>query len=153
MRNKSHVKSIGDALKGLVLFCLERQDWYEGNYASILYPNAKMDDRGIGELLKSVGTKDCYLRESFKEGAKGIIDNVHCQFTTTCNGNGKASTCLRLIRVIREDDSKPVYFRVTQGATLDFTTLKKTIMELGKYGIKVPLALLDAGYCNPMRFR
>lgn len=158
-----------ESLKALVLFYLECQapntsaeDWYEGNYVSILYPNAKMDDQRISELLKSIGTeevksaflKSYYSKESFKDGTKviidstGIINNVHCQFTTICNHNGKVSTCLRLITVIREDDSKPVYFRMIPGAALDSATLKKTIIELGKYDIKVSLALLDAGYCT-----
>lgn len=158
-----------ESLKALILFYLEcqapnasAQDWYEGNYASILYPNAKMDGQRISELLKSIGTekvkssflKSYYSKETFKDGTKviidstGIINNVHCQFTTICNHNGKISTCLRLITVIREDDSKPVYFRMIPGSTLDSTTLKKTIIELGKYDIKVSLALLDAGYCT-----
>ncbi len=158
-----------ESLKALILFYLECQapnssalDWYEGNYASILFPKAKMDDQRISELLKSIGTeevksdflKSYYSKESFKEGTKviidstGIINNVHCQFTSICNHNGKVSTCLRLITVIREDDSKPIYFRMIPSSTLDSTTLKKTIIELGKYDIKVSLALLDAGYCS-----
>lgn len=158
-----------ESLKALVLFYLECQapnssaeDWYDGNYASVLYPDAKMDGQRISELLRSIGTEEAkssflksyYSKESFKDGTKviidstGIINNVHCQFTTICNHNGKVSTCLRLITVIREDDSKPVYFRMIPGATLDSTTLKKTIIELGKYDIKVSLALLDAGYCT-----
>ena len=158
-----------ESLKALVLFYLECQapntsaeDWYEGNYASVLYPNARMDDKRISELLRAIGTEETkssflkayYSNETFGEGTEviidstGIINNVHCQFTTICNHNGKVSTCLRLITVIREDDSKPVYFRMIPGAALDSATLKKTLIELGKYGIKVSLALLDAGYCT-----
>lgn len=158
-----------ESLKALVLFYLECQapntsaeDWYEGNYASVLYPNARMDGQRISELLRAIGTEEMkssflkayYSNETFAEGTKviidstGIINNVHCQFTTICNHNGKVSTCLRLITVIREEDSKPVYFRMIPGATLDSATLKKTLIELGKYGIKVSLALLDAGYCT-----
>lgn len=158
-----------ESLKALVLFYLECQapntsaeDWYEGNYASVLYPNARMDGQRISELLRAIGTEEMkssflkayYSNEAFGEGTKviidstGIINNVHCQFTTICNHNGKVSTCLRLITVIREEDSKPVYFRMIPGATLDSATLKKTLIELGKYGIKVSLALLDAGYCT-----
>lgn len=158
-----------ESLKALVLFYLECQvpnasaeDWYEGNYASVLYPDARMDGQRISELLRAIGTEEMkssflkayYSNETFGEGTKviidstGIINNVHCQFTTICNHNGKVSTCLRLITVIREDDSKPVYFRMIPGASLDSATLKKTLLELGKYGIKVSLALLDAGYCT-----
>ena len=158
-----------ESLKALVLFYLECQapnssasDWYEGNYVSVLYPNAKTDDRRISELLKSIGnekTKSAFLKayysdETFQNGTKviidstGIINNIHCSFTTICNHDGKVSTCIRLITVIREEDSKPIYFRMVPGSTLDSSTLKKIIIELGKYGIDVTVALLDAGYCT-----
>lgn len=163
-----------ESLKALVLFYLECQapnssasEWYEGNYASVLFPDARMDDQRISELLKSLGNeetkssflKSYYSNETFQSGTKviidstGIINDVHCSFTTICNHDGKVSTCIRLITVIREEDSKPIYFRMVPGSTLDSSTLKKIIIELGKYGINVSLALLDAGYCTIQNLR
>ena len=162
------------SLLALILFYLECQapnssasDWFEGNYASFLYPDAKMDDQRISELLSVLGkeeTKSAILRkyyekETFKTGTKviidstGIINDIHCSFTAVCNHNGKVSTCIRLITVIREEDSKPIYFRMVPGSTLDSATLKKTIVELGKYGIQVSMALLDVGYCTASNIR
>lgn len=156
-----------ESLKALILFYLEcrssnstAEEWFEGNFASSLYPDAKMSSQRISELLDSIGTEEAkssflkayYSASDFKKGTKviidstGIINNVHFSFTTVCNHGGKVSTCIRLITVIREEDSKPVYFRMAPGSTLDATTLKKIVIELGKYGIDISYALVDAGY-------
>ena len=57
-----------ESLKALVLFYLECQapnasaeDWYEGNYASVLYPDARMDGQRISELLRAIGTEEMKL--------------------------------------------------------------------------------------------
>ncbi len=159
-------------MKRFVLFCLECQapntsarDWHEGSYASILYPNAKMDDRRTDEFLKSVGTKEekssflksYYSSESFQEGDEGRRrQHVHHQ--------QRPLPVHDHLQRQREGLHAPpphrghprgrfeaVLFQGDPGRHLDSTTLKKTIIELGKHGIKVPLALLDAGYCNPRR--
>ena len=89
------------SLLALFLFYLEYQvpngnalDWFEGNYASVLYPDARMDDQRISEVLSVLGkkeTKSAILRkyyewETFKNGT---INNFHCSLTAVSSHNGK----------------------------------------------------------------
>ena len=62
------------SLLALILFYLECRvpnsnalDWFEGNYASVLYSDARMDDQRISEVLSVLGkeeTKSVILRNT-----------------------------------------------------------------------------------------
>lgn len=80
------------SLLALILFYLECRvpnsnalDWFEGNYASVLYSDARMDDQRISEVLSVLGkeeTKSVILRNTINgrhskpqsSTVQGIID-------------------------------------------------------------------------------
>jgi transposase len=59
-------------------------------------------------------------------------------------GNTEQET--RLVMVVDQKTQTPLYFRYVAGNIVDVSTLKNTIVELGKRGVKSTFALLDAGY-------
>ena len=114
-----------DSLKAIVTYYLCSQnpnvyanEWLAGNYARFLYPKANLSDQRISELLKRLGTEEAKKK------------------------------CFRLITAIREEDSKPVYYRIIPGAVPDVSTLKKIIDVLKEYGISISYTYVDAGYSS-----
>lgn len=158
-----------DSLKAIVTYYLCSQnpnvyanEWLAGNYARFLYPKANLSDQRISELLKRLGTEEAkkrflklyYAANDFTEGVKilidstGVINSMHLSITMICNHNGQVSNCFRLITAIREEDSKPVYYRIIPGAVPDVSTLKKIIYVLKEYGISISYTYVDAGYSS-----
>lgn len=147
------------------------QDWYEGNYARVLYPKANLTSQRISDFLTAIGDEYSY-REFFKayleylfknanrtENAGILIDStglpnsIHFPLTAVSNHNGTISNEVRLIYVTQQETGMPIYFRYCPGNVIDVTTLKRTLAELKESGINTKFALLDAGYYSDGNIR
>lgn len=138
-------------------------EWYSGNYARILYPEANLESQRISDLLASIGEESSY-RAFFREylrllvhrgrgdgediliDSTGLPNSVHFPLTAVSSHNGQVSDEVRLIYVVQQGSNLPLYFRYVPGNVIDVSTLTKTILELKAMGVNTKFAILDAGY-------
>lgn len=143
--------------------------WYEGNYARIIYPDAKMSSQRVSEFLAEIGHEPVY-RGFFAEYLKyftshtqnggnilidstGLPNSVHFPLTAISNHNGEASEEVRLIFVTQQETGMPLYFRYCPGNVIDASTLIRTMKELKQCGVDTKFAILDAGYYDDENIR
>lgn len=147
------------------------QDWYEGNYARVLYPKANLTSQRISDFLTAIGDEysyreffKAYLEYLFKNANRtenvgilidstGLPNSIHFPLTAVSNHNGTISNEVRLIYVTQQETGMPIYFRYCPGNVIDVTTLKRTLAELKESGINTKFALLDAGYYSDGNIR
>ena len=157
-----------DSVKALLLFYVlcntanySADEWWSGNYASVLYPKANLESQRISDLLSSIGEESSY-RAFFREhtgllahrdggediliDSTGLPNSIHFPLTAVSNHNGQISNEVRLIYVVQQGTNLPLYFRYVAGNVVDVSTLTKTILELKALGIDTKFAILDAGY-------
>lgn len=158
-----------DTVRAMVMFYVlcsmancHAEEWYEGSYARILYPNANLSSQRLSDMLSSIGEEHsyreffaCYFRDVVgkKEGGEDIIidstglpNSIHFPLTAISNHNGKISNEVRLIYVTQRGTNLPIYFRYVPGNVVDVSTLTRTMKELKAYDIDTKFAILDAGY-------
>jgi hypothetical protein len=142
--------------------CCYAGDWWEGNYARIVFPKANLTSQRISDFLAAVGCEHVqraffgeyipYITQSKVEGTNILIDStglpnsIHFPLTAISNHNGEISNEVRLIYVTQQETGLPIYFRYCPGNVIDATTLVRTISELKASGVNTKLAILDAGY-------
>lgn len=138
------------------------QDWWEGSYARILYPNASLSSRRVSDFLAAVGDEYSqreFFREYFRIPEKsgnrtenilidstGLPNSIHFPLTAISNHNGEISNEVRLIYVVQQDTGLPIYFRYCPGNVIDATTPVRCMAELKEQGVNTKFAILDAGY-------
>ncbi|MDR0372245.1 MAG: transposase [Nitrososphaerota archaeon] len=143
-------------------------EWYNGNYARILYPKANLESQRISDLLTAIGTENSY-RAFFKEysnllihrkegidvliDSTGLPNSIHFPLTAISNHNGQISNEIRLIYVVQQGTNLPLYFRYVAGNIIDVSTLTKTLLELKALNINTKFAILDAGYLTEENVR
>jgi hypothetical protein len=136
--------------------------WWSGNYASILFPKAKLQSQRVSEFLVALGDEeaqrgffDAYIAAVYGEhgGTSGIlIDSTglanasKMSLTQISNHNGEISMEIRLIYVIDRRNGMPVYFRYCPGNIVDVSTLRTTLAELSQFGVAIDCVIADAGY-------
>jgi transposase len=136
-------------------------NWYDGNYAKILFKNAKLSSQEISNFLKYLGREDVqrrffrkYLPQACKDETGIIIDSTglpnEINFPLCAWGyhNGGIEKETRLILSVGKDTKKPLYFRYVAGNINDVSTLKNTIDELEKYNVNTVFSIMDAAYCS-----
>ena len=136
--------------------------WWQGNYASILFPEAKLASQRVSEFLAEVGKEEVqrrFFQEYFhhlygSHGTTGILidssglpNASRMSITQISNHNGDINLEARLIYVIDRKTGMPIYFRYCPGNIVDITTLCTTLAELRQYSIAIDYAIVDAGYC------
>ena len=137
--------------------------WWRGNYASLLFPKAKLASQRVSEFLVAVG-EEGVQRKFFQEyyrllyggqrtagiliDSSGLPNSSKMSITQISNHNGDISLEARLIYVIDRKTGMPLYFRYCSGNIVDVTTLCTTLAELRQYGISIDYAIVDAGYCS-----
>lgn len=169
----SLVESIGygnpDTLKSMLCYYILCQnancyadDWWRGNYASILYPKANLTSQRISDFLASIGD-EYSQREFFKAyfpyleshgedlesiliDSTGLPNNIHFPLTAISNHNGKISNEVRLIYIVQQHTGLPIYFRYCPGNVIDASTVVRCMEELKAQGVNTKFAILDAGY-------
>lgn len=134
--------------------------WWEGSYARILFPGAKLTSQRVSDTLHELGDESLlrlffseYLRYISDKCSGGILldstglpNDINFPFTAVNNHNGVISNESRLVFVLDSRSHMPLYFRYATGNIVDVTTLKTTVAELGEYGIDITQAIIDAGY-------
>ena len=158
-----------DTVRAMVMFYVlcsmancHAEEWYDGSYARILYPNANLSSQRLSDMLSSIGEEysyreffACYFRDVVgkRDGGEDILidstglpNSIHFPLTAISNHNGKISNEVRLIYVTQRGTNLPIYFRYVPGNVVDVSTLTRTMKELKAYNIDTKFAILDAGY-------
>lgn len=139
-------------------------DWWEGSYASILYPNASLSSQRISDFLTAIGDEysqreffHAYFRLLERTGenpdhilidSTGLPNSIHFPLTAISNHNGEINNEVRLIYMVQQRTGLPIYFRYCPGNVIDASTLVRCLAELKEQGINTKFAILDAGYCT-----
>ena len=136
--------------------------WWEGSYASLLYPDARLNSRRISEFLSELGEEE-RQREFFKAhidwlkknicddpailiDSTGLPNSIHFPLAGISNHNGKISREVRMTTVVQRDSGFPMLYRLAPGNIVDVSTLTRTVITLSQYGVNTDMAILDAGY-------
>ena len=133
--------------------------WFEGNYAKICYPNVDLSSQRISDFLKLLGEENLQ-RKFFKqyipvyaESNEGIIidatslpNQIHMPITQWGLSGEEIDKQIRFLLVVEKKNSMPLFFRYFSGNIVDVSTLKNTITELRKFGIKENYVYMDAGF-------
>jgi hypothetical protein len=166
----------GDTLKALVAHrllnnddaCCLAQVWYEGSYARVLYPAARLESPRISEFHAYIGKDENYIKffthylEIITKNkiindkisvpilidSTGLTNRIKTYLTAINNHHGKISEEMRLIYIVDKDSKLPIYFRAVPGNIIDNSTLITTLNVLESFGIKISLIIMDAGYCS-----
>ena len=137
------------------------ENWLEGNIAKKLFPHAKVNSQNISSIIQILGKQDLqinffksYIAKFFSDDQSVLIDStaLPSAINSSINAFGYSGgtieeniTCLMLV----DKKSKlPIYFRAVGGDIADISSLKTTIAEIKRLGLKTASAILDAGFCS-----
>ena len=133
--------------------------WFEGNYAKICYKNSDLSSQRISDFLKYLGSENlqrAFFKQyipKYTESNEGIIidatslpNQIHMPITQWGLNGEEIDKQMRFLLVVDKKDSMPLFFRYFSGNIVDVSTLKNTINELQKYGIKENYVYMDAGF-------
>ena len=145
------------------------EGWWEGSWARVAYPSARLASQRVSELLRRVGDEaaqrrffDAYLSwvAGMADGSArvsvdstGLPNSARMPLTAVSNHNGRVSEECRLTYVLEQSTGLPVYLRVAAGNVVDVTTLERTFAELDAAGMPASWAVLDAGYWSEANVR
>ena len=158
-----------DTLHAMLLFYMlsglancDAIHWYEGNIASLLYPNANLTSQRLSDFLASIGTPEkqmafqkAYIKfvmehynhdKNILIDSSGLPNNIHFPLTERNVHNGKVSNEIRLIFVVQKSTGLPLYYRAVPGNIVDVSTLSRIFLHLDSMGIDVSSCIMDAGY-------
>jgi len=133
--------------------------WYEGNVAKILFKDNDLSSQRISEFLMAIGDERCqrlffenYIT-GFVSPKQGIIidttalpNQIHCPLTLWGYEDEGVDKQIKFLFIIDKNTSLPLFFRYLPGNIVDVSSLKVTVEELKKYGIKRYFILIDAGF-------
>ena len=135
--------------------------WYEGNYASIMYPRANLTSQRVTDFLTSLGQPESvsaffdahisWVKSQCDDPAvlmdsTGLPNNIHFPLTAVSNHNGKISREVRMTTLVQRDTGYPLLFRINPGNIVDLSTVTRTLNELFMRDMAADFAILDAGY-------
>lgn len=162
-----------DSLKSLIYYKMLEGNafkyalsWFEGNIASKLFPNTKMDSQRISEFLAKLGNENIqrtffmkYLTRVSKDSntvaidSTGLPNEINIPLTEYGHHGGGIKMETRLVMVLDQETKMPMYFRLVAGNICDVSTLITTAAEMRKYGLNTGFMLLDAGYYSDRNIR
>lgn len=138
---------------------MQAQTWFEGNIARVLFKNAELASQRISEFLRRLGDENVQRKffkvylSSLGSAPKGIIidatslpNQIQVGFNAWGYSDGAIDKQMRFLCVIDQHTLLPLFFRYLPGNLLDVSTLKLTLEELHKLGVKESFMLMDAGY-------
>jgi hypothetical protein len=142
------------------------QTWYEGNYASILFPQAQLDSQRISEIFTQLGDEkvqrkffELYLTKIAEISGEIVIDStgmpneINIPLTECGNHGGGVEQETRLIMLIDRITHMPLYFRLVAGNIVDVSTLTTTLTLIKKFGVNPQIVIMDAGYYSEKNIR
>lgn len=140
------------------------QTWFDGNIASVLYPDANVKSQRISDFLASIGDEQKqqnyfkahinWIKERISDDPAVIVDStglpndIDTYLKEWSNHNGKISRETRMTATVQKESGFPLLYRLHPGNIVDSTTLQRTIKTLSMYDVNTDMALLDAGYCT-----
>jgi transposase len=169
------IPEMSDTLKALVAYRVltstpyyEAETWYEGSYAKIIYPKAKLTSPRISEFHAEIGQEryhraffESYFREIIKAqnpdkqdsfsvliDSTGLQNHIKTYLTAINNHNGVNNNEIKLIFVLDSKTKMPLFYRYIPGNIIDNSTLISTINLLSPYNINVELIVMDCGYSS-----
>ena len=157
-----------DTLRAMIqyyLLCNSANDhaktWYEGNYASILYPRANLTSQRVTDFLESLGKPEsvsayfdahvAWVKSICDDPAvlmdsTGLPNSIHFPLTAVSNHNGKISREIRMTTLVQRDTGYPLLFRINPGNIVDLSTVTRTLNELFLRDMTADFVIMDAGY-------
>lgn len=138
------------------------EDWWEGDYASYLYPYANLKPKKINELLCSIGSK-AFFRDFFENyisylKSKSEINGMIIDRNDLPN-DMKDSVLpdddhddvlfpkeFRLIRVVDRITGIPLFYRYISDMTIDVKTLNSPISDINYLEINIDSLNLSTRY-------
>ena len=157
-----------DTLRAMIqyyLLCNSASDhaktWYEGNYASILYPRANLTSQRVTDFLESLGKPEsvnayfdahvAWVKNICDDPAvlmdsTGLPNSIHFPLTAVSNHNGKISREIRMTTLVQRDTGYPLLFRINPGNIVDLSTVTRTLNELFLRDMTADFVIMDAGY-------
>lgn len=143
--------------------------WWEGSWARVAYPGARLASQRVSELLARAGDEarqraffDAYLAwvAGMADGtarvavdSTGLPNSARLPLTAVSNHNGEVSEEVRLVYVVEQSTGLPVLLRAVCGSVVDVSTLARTFAELEEAGLPASWAVLDAGYWSAANVR
>lgn len=145
--------------------------WYEGSFAKFLFPNLNLSSQRVSDFLGYIGEPSRqqaffqnYLRwfsERFNKedlgniliDSTGLPNDIHFNLTAISNHNGQISNEVRLVYVVQQSTTLPIFFRCVPGNVIDVSTIKRTLLLLKQYGVDVHYSITDAGYYSEDNIR
>lgn len=137
------------------------ETWLEGNIAKKLFPRAKVNSQNISSIIKMLGKQELqnkffksYIAKFFSNDQSVLIDStaLPSAINSSINAFGYSGgaieeniTCLMLVD---KKTKLPIYFRAIGGDIADISSLKTTVAEIKRLGLKTGSAILDAGFCS-----
>jgi len=143
------------------------ENWWEGSYTRILFPNAKLRSQRLSEFYALLGDEavhreffNKYLRLFCQNTSVGVLldstgmpNDIKFPLTAINTHYGVTSNESRLLLVVDRRSGMPLFFRYNAGNIVDVTTLRSTISELNAFGVDVNYAIVDAGYYSENNIR
>ena len=141
------------------------ESWYRQNYASFLYPRAKIETQSFSSMLTSIGKEEnvrnfllshihfltaiyggdlCILIDS-----SGVENDCDLPVTRIRNHNGDINLEFRLILVVQKSTGIPFFYEYVPGNIIDASTLKRIVILFGEYKCRVDYRITDAEYSCP----
>lgn len=135
------------------------EEWLNGNFAKIIYPEANLVSQRISGFFKLLGDEKiqrkffrAYLSK-FSHSQNGLIidgtslpNQIHMPLSAWGRSGEEIDKQIRFLLAVDKESSEPLYFRAVPGNIVDVTTLQTTIKELRKYDVKNNFVYVDAGF-------
>jgi len=141
------------------------ETWQNGNAIKHLC-KANLASQRISELLTEVGDEEAYRNfftkylSQINHSSDGLLlditalpNQIHTPFTQWGYHDEDIDKQIKLMLVVDKKNQLPLFFRYIPGSIPDVSTLKPTIEELKKYGIKDTYSILDAGFYSEGNIR
>ena len=133
--------------------------WHEGNISRFLFKGVNLTSQGISEFLSIMGSESLqrdfftrYISTLPRTGGGAIINitalpnKMRLPINALEHRDGETDNQIRFLSVIDSETSLPLFFRYLHGNIIDASSLKVTVGELDKMGIKHSFVLVDAGF-------
>jgi len=133
--------------------------WFDGNYVSVKFSGVDLSSQRISDFLKVLGKEElqrkffsAYL-QNFSKNREGVIidatslpNQIHIPLSAWGRSGEEIDKQIRFLIVVERKTEEPLFFRYYEGNIVDVSTLRNTIVELKKFGIKETYVYIDAGY-------
>jgi len=147
-----HQLTLGTAMYNCV-------EWFEGNIANKLFPKATLQSQHISKLISQLGEDTiqnkffkAYIKKFFAKTSTVLIDSTALPSSINASLNNWGHTAegidqkVGCLMLVDKTLKLPIYFRAIPGEIVDVSTLKVTVEQIYKLGLKPESAILDAGY-------